>query len=82
MRKFKPGDRVQLRFDGKIMEVLKYVTKHNPLIGNYVSEFEVECVWYENGERKSAVFNQKNLTKASKPFGLFVSKDIYHRSQI
>ncbi len=81
-KKFKPGDRVQLRSDGRIMEVIKYVNKFSILIGNYVSEDEVECVWYENGVRKSVVFNQKNLTRASKPSGLFMPKALYQQSRV
>jgi len=73
-RRFKPGDRVRLRSGTRPMEVIKYVTKHHPKFGYYISNSEVECVWYENGKRHTGTFHQNRLTKISQPTGLFVSK--------
>ena len=65
-RRFKPGDRVQKRGKGKKMVVLKYAVKKYPIIGTYTSEHDVECVWFENGNRKKSVFDQRSLTKVTK----------------
>ena len=66
VRYFKPGDRVELRSGGPKMEVLKYILKHDPVAGNYLSEYEVECVWYnKEGGRKTDVFHQNTLVKVS-----------------
>lgn len=66
IRLFKPGDRVQLKIGGPVMEVMKYVTKVSPILGVYESNYQVECVWFDPEEgRKTAVFHQNSLVKAS-----------------
>ncbi len=71
VRRFKPGDRVQHRNGGQVMEVMKYVLEHRPLVGEVYSDSLVECVWYDGGERQSGVFHQNILTPVSDPKGLF-----------
>ena len=73
-RKFKPGDRVQLKGEGPVMQVLKYRCKEIPFVGWVLSDHEVECVWFENGERKTGFFDQRVLNRATKPTGLFTGK--------
>ncbi|WP_092447811.1 hypothetical protein [Winogradskyella sediminis] len=72
-RKFKSGDWVKVR--GKLttpkMQVLKYVSKKNPLMGWVDNNTYVECVWYKNGERKTEVFHQNKLIKTIDTGGLF-----------
>jgi uncharacterized protein YodC (DUF2158 family) len=70
-RKFKPGDRVEHKLGGPIMEVMHYVTERKLLVGTILSDEDVKCVWYEDGERKTAVFNQRTLIKSNKKSGLF-----------
>lgn len=70
-RRFKPGDRVQHRNGGEVMEVMKYVIEHRPLLGDVCSDCLVECVWYKNGQRNCEVFNQNVLVPVSVPQGLF-----------
>ncbi|HHM20555.1 MAG TPA: DUF2158 domain-containing protein [Bacteroidetes bacterium] len=72
-RYFKPGDRVQKRSGGPVMEVVKYVLEREPLVGEDLSDNEVECVWYNNGKRKTAVFDQRTLFKVDDAHGLFKS---------
>jgi uncharacterized protein YodC (DUF2158 family) len=71
VRRFKPGDRVQHRNGGQVMEVMKYVLERRPLVGEVCSDCLVECVWYDDGERQSEVFHQNVLTPVSDPKGLF-----------
>jgi uncharacterized protein YodC (DUF2158 family) len=61
---FKPGDRVTRRNDNNVMYVSKYKLKKNPFLGTYLSDNEVECVWYENGKRHVRSFDQRTLSKA------------------
>lgn len=70
VRKFKPGDRVRHRYNGRVMEVLKYVQESRPFVGKINTNL-AECVWYENGQRKCEAFPQHVLTLASIPAGLF-----------
>ncbi|MDX1667310.1 MAG: hypothetical protein R3350_08775 [Saprospiraceae bacterium] len=72
IRKFKPGDRVLHRPSGQVMEVIKYVTKKAPLVGQIASDEEVQCVWFEKGVRKTEIFHQRTLTKDSSEGGLFI----------
>lgn len=66
MRLFKPGDRVQLKTGGPVMEVMRYATKVSPILGVYESNHHVECVWFDPKEgRRTAVFHQNSLMKAS-----------------
>lgn len=55
------------------MEVVKYVLEREPLVGEDLSDNEVECVWYNNGKRKTAVFDQRTLFKVDDAHGLFKS---------
>ena len=70
-RKFKPGDRVEHKLGGPVMEVIHYVTERRPWVGEVLSDEDMKCVWYEDGERKTAVLNQRTLFKSSKKAGLF-----------
>lgn len=70
VRKFKPGDRVEHKSGGPVMEVIHYVVVRRPLVGKILSEKDVKCVWYENGERKTAILDQRVLIKSSKQVGL------------
>jgi uncharacterized protein YodC (DUF2158 family) len=73
MRKFKPGDWVEIKGDedSPKMEVLKYVLKKEPVFGIENDDTYLECVWYEDGERKSEVFHQDRLIKLTKTGGLY-----------
>ncbi len=75
-RKFKPGDRVQKRGEGPVMMVLNYCLKKSPIVGTYVSDDEVLCVWYTNNRRQTGVFDQRVLTRASVSNGLFCDRTI------
>lgn len=72
-RKFKSGDWVKVR--GKLtspkMQVLKYVTKKDSILGLEDCDSYLECVWYKDGERKSEVFHQNKLIKTIETGGLF-----------
>ncbi|HHH49482.1 MAG TPA: DUF2158 domain-containing protein [Saprospiraceae bacterium] len=71
VRKFKPGDWVEHKLGGPVMEVLRYEVERKALVGEIINERDVKCVWYENGERKTKVFDQRTLKKSSKPKGIF-----------
>lgn len=61
IRLFRPGDRVQLKVGGPVMEVMKYVT-----VDNEVSSTQVECAWYDPDEgRKTRIFHQNSLLKTN-----------------
>ncbi|GHC59306.1 hypothetical protein [Ulvibacter litoralis] len=72
-RKFKSGDWVKVR--GKLtapkMQVLKYVQKKDSIFGLVDYDNYLECVWYTNGERKTAVFHENKLTRTIETGGLF-----------
>ncbi|TYP97837.1 uncharacterized protein YodC (DUF2158 family) [Tenacibaculum adriaticum] len=72
-RKFKPGDWVKVK--GKLiapkMQVLKYVPKKKSILGLVDNDNYLECVWYKNGDRKTAVFHQNKLIKMIETGGLF-----------
>ncbi len=72
-RKFKAGDWVKIKgnADRPIMEVLKYVSKKEPIFGFVNDDTYLECVWYKNGERKSNVFHQDRLIKLRETGGLY-----------
>lgn len=70
IRKFKPGDRVQKHNDGPVMEVVKYVVDQD-LGGENFSNRNVECVWFEDEERKKAIFDQRTLFKVTDGRGLY-----------
>ncbi len=71
VRKFKPGDRVYKKGTGQTMIVLKYCFKQNPLTGSFLSDLDVECVWYENKRRKTGIFDQRTLSKVTTPPNYF-----------
>ncbi|HFA48358.1 MAG TPA: hypothetical protein ENJ95_04985 [Bacteroidetes bacterium] len=71
IRKFKPGNWVRHKMGGPVMEVIRYETERKPLVGEVLSEHDVLCVWYEDGERKKGVFDQRTLFKTNKPKGIF-----------
>jgi uncharacterized protein YodC (DUF2158 family) len=80
-RYFKPGDRVQLRSAGPVMEVMKYTEERHMLFGMFVSNTRVLCVWYDKHEgRKEGVFHQNSLMRASIPSRFMVDKRNYFRS--
>ena len=62
---FKPGDKVQLKTGGPIMEVVKYVMRNNFLYPQHISTEYVECTYYSvlNKEWKTESFHQDNLLK-------------------
>ena len=64
-RKFRSGDRVRKKENKQIMIVFKNCLKQHPFCGSYLSDNELECVWYENGIRMKAIFDQRTLTKVS-----------------
>lgn len=72
-RKFKPGDWVKIKGAPKNqrMEVLKYVLKKDSFLGITNNNTYLECIWYENGQRNSAIFHQNNLLKLQETGGLY-----------
>ena len=72
-KKFKPGDWVKIKgsSDSPKMQVLKYVSKKEPIFGFVNDDTYLECVWYKNGERKSEVFHQNRLIKINETAGIF-----------
>lgn len=66
IRRFKPGERVRRRGNDQVMIVLKYCLKQSFFQGSYVSDHEVECVWYDRGVRKTGMFDQRTLTRAER----------------
>lgn len=63
---FKPGDKVELKTGGPVMQVIKYVAEEHPVLGMYESNYKVQCVWYDpEFGRKTDIFHQNSLTKAS-----------------
>ncbi|QNJ98566.1 hypothetical protein [Constantimarinum furrinae] len=73
IRKFKPGDWVKLKGKAKSpkMEVLRYVPKKSSLFNETYLDAFLECVWYENGERKASVLHQNKLIKMIETGGLY-----------
>ena len=73
LRKFKSGDWVKIKgnLTAPKMQVIKYVTKKDPILGLVDSDSYLECVWYKNGERNSQVFHQNKLMKTIETGGLF-----------
>ncbi len=65
IRKFKAGDWVKIRgvFNAPKMKVLKYTPMKDTVSGLVNNDTYLECVWYENGERKMEVFHQNKLIK-------------------
>jgi len=74
-RKFKPGDWVKIKGkdDSPKMEILKYVSKEDPLTGIGNTDTIVECVFYKNGERFTRTIHQNRLIKLLKSGGIYKS---------
>ncbi len=74
-RKFKPGDWVKIKGkdDSPKMEILKYVSKEDPLTGIVSTDTIIECVYYKNGERFSRTIHQDRLLKVLKTGGIYKS---------
>ena len=72
-RKFKPGAWVRLQGKtlGPKMQVLKYIPKKHPIFDFVNTDTYVECVWIQDGERKSEIFHQDRLMKTIESRGLF-----------
>jgi uncharacterized protein YodC (DUF2158 family) len=66
-RKFKPGDKVRHHKGGPAMQVLNYIFEYNPWVGNYLSDEQVECFWFEDGHRMARVFRQQVLKAVAVP---------------
>jgi len=62
-KKFNPGNWVEVKGknDSPKMQVIKYISKKDPILNTVNDDNYVECVWYENGDRKTRSFHQKNL---------------------
>jgi uncharacterized protein YodC (DUF2158 family) len=82
-RKFKAGDWVKVKASAgrPKMEVLKYVSKKEPIFGFVNDDTYLECVWYKNGERRSNVFHQDRLIKLRETGGLYKEYSITDTSQ-
>ena len=59
-KKFKKGDIVILQSGGPKMTVDSYAWH-----GNYESNDQVICVWFDGNNRKESKFNQESLKKTS-----------------
>lgn len=72
-RKFKAGDWVSIKRNATTqkIEVLKYIPKKEPIFGFLDSDTYVECVWYQDGERKSQIFHQNRLIKLQETGGMY-----------
>ncbi|WP_308993751.1 hypothetical protein QLS71_015040 [Mariniflexile litorale] len=72
-RKFKPGEWVKIKghTSAPKMEVLKYVSKKDSIFGTIDNDTYLECVWYQNGDRKLEAFHQNKLIKLIETGGLF-----------
>ena len=57
------GDKVQLKLGGPTMEITKYESELHLGVGNVYRDHNVECIWYENGEMKKDIFDQRMLVK-------------------
>ena len=63
IRKFKLGDWVKIKGDGK----------KDPLTGTINNNTFVECVYYSNGERYSRTIHQNRLLKLLESGGIYQS---------
>jgi len=72
-KKFKPGDWVKIKGNPSApkMEVLRYVTKYDPLIGAANNHTYVECVYYYDGERIIKTVHQGRLLKLRDAGGIY-----------
>jgi len=75
VKKFKPGDWVKTKgnLDAPKMEVIKYITKKDPLVGTINSNIYLECVYYQNGERFVKTVHQDRLIKLREVGGFYKS---------
>lgn len=73
LRKFKLGEWVKLKGSNSSpeMEVIKYVSKKDPVFGSVNDDDYLVCVWYDNGVRKSKICHQNRLIKSIESHGLF-----------
>lgn len=63
---FKPGERVQLKSEGPIMTVQKYVHEYDPIVGWHENNNAVLCTWVDAKKGcQKLVTHQKNLAKYS-----------------
>ena len=65
VRKFVPGDRVQQESGGPTMELIKYIEQDGQM-----SDHVVECVWFEDTDRKKSTFDQRTLFKVSEELNM------------
>lgn len=60
VRRFVAGDRVQQISGGPTMAIIKYAEEDGEM-----SDHFVECIWFEDAERKKSTFDQRTLFKVS-----------------
>lgn len=60
---FKPGNRVRNKNNKQTMYVSKYIYKTHPILGKFLSDYDVKCIWYEDGVRKTGIFDQRTLLR-------------------
>tara|TARA_R100001460_G_scaffold30100_1_gene59460 strand:- start:203 stop:445 length:243 start_codon:yes stop_codon:yes gene_type:complete len=72
-RKFKPGDWVKIKGknDSPKMEILKYISKEDPITGITNNDSVVECVYYKSGERFIRFIHQNRLLKLRETGGIY-----------
>ncbi|HCO85160.1 MAG TPA: hypothetical protein DIT95_16755 [Arenibacter sp.] len=75
IKKFKPGDWVKIKGDNNAqkMEVVRYVSKKDPLTGIINNNNFVECVHYRYGERFSRTVHKNRLFKLIESGGIYQS---------
>ncbi len=73
VKKFKPGDWVKIKGNPNApkMEVIKYITKKDPLVGTLNSNSYVECVYCQNGERFTKTAHQDRLLRLREVGGFY-----------
>ncbi len=73
IRKFKPGDWVKIKGSDSApkMEIIKYLTKKDPLMGSVNKDIYVECVYYNNGKRCTKTAHQDRLVKLREVGGFY-----------
>ena len=69
-RTFKPGDRVEHKLGGPIMKIIRFEMACLPQLEEVLSDEDVCCEWFENGERKTAVFDHRTLNRSCEGIGL------------
>ena len=75
VKKFKLDDCVKTKgnLDAPKMEVIKYITKKDPFVGTINSNVDLECVYYQNGERFVKTVLQDRLIKLCEVGGFYKS---------